>query len=89
MEKDKRMEAQQINHTSELEALEHRKDLEIAALQEQITTTYKDMTGEIETLQQKLIEVSNEQDYQTKCANQKLVGSEEQHKLLTEHIQKL
>ena len=50
MEKDKHMEALTIHHAQDIETIEQRKDKEIADLQEQITTTYKDMSAEIEIL---------------------------------------
>ena len=47
------------------------------------------MAEEIEALQTKLIEVSNEGDYRVKFADAKLTSSEEQHQLLNDHIFKL
>ena len=61
----------------------------MSALQEQLQTTYKDLSVEIETLQHKLIEVTHDNDLKLKMSSQQLLSSEEQQKLLNEHIAKL
>ena len=47
------------------------------------------MANEIQQLQQKIIEVTHDNDMKIKMSNQHLISSEEQHKLLNEHIAKL
>ena len=42
----------------------------MSALQEQLQTTYKDMSSEIETLQHKLIEVTHDHDLKIKMSSQ-------------------
>ena len=89
VEKDKWLEAMQIRHQADLQALADSKDKEIGALQEQLQTTYRDMAQEIESLQQKIIEVTHDNDMKIKMSNHHLTSSEDQHKLLNEHIAKL
>ena len=47
------------------------------------------MSAEIELLQNKLLEVTNEQEMKVKMSQQQLVSSDEQMRLLNEHIAKL
>ena len=69
VEKDKWLEAMQIRHQADLQALTDSKDKEIGALQEQLQTTYRDMAQEIESLQQKIIEVTHDNDMKIKMSN--------------------
>ena len=59
----------QIRHQADLQALTDSKDKEIGALQEQLQTTYRDMAQEIESLQQKIIEVTHDNDMKIKMSN--------------------
>ena len=89
LEKEKWLEAMQIRHQADLQALTDGKDKEVGALQEQLQTTYRDMAQEIEALQQKIIEVTHDTEVQNKMSKHQLTSSEDQHKLLSEHIAKL
>ena len=53
------------------------KEREVSALQEQLQTTYKDMASEIESLQQKIIEVTHEHDLKLKMSSQQLLSQED------------
>ena len=83
------MEGLQIRHQQELSHMTDMKDQEIAALQEQLQSTYRDMASEIDSLQQKVMEVSNDKELKVKMSQQQLLSSDESHKLLNDHIAKL
>ena len=47
------------------------------------------MASEIESLQQKVMEVSNDKEVKVKMSQQQLLSSDESHKLLNDHVAKL
>ena len=49
-----------IQSRQEVTRVTETKDKEIAQLQEQLQSTYKDLTGEIDQLQTKILEVTND-----------------------------
>jgi hypothetical protein len=60
MEKEKWYEAMKIQEYADLHKVISEKEKEVFSLQEQLSTTYKDLSFENDTLRKQIIEISNE-----------------------------
>ena len=74
---------------AELHKVVSDKEKEVFSLQEQLSTTYKDLSMEIENLRKQVVEASNESSLKDRMLKNQAQAHEEQLQLQSEHIEKL
>ena len=89
LEKEKWFESLKMQEYSDLHKLVSDKEKQIYSLQEQLSTTYKDLTGEAEAIERQLKEAHNETQVKERMLKSQQKAHDEQTKLHTDHIEKL
>lgn len=89
LEKEKWFESLKMQEYSDLHKLVSDKEKQVFSLQEQLSTTYQDLQGEVEAVSRQLKEAQNETLVKERMLKSQQRAHDEQTKLHTDHIDKL